>query len=217
MNNLYDWGLSEYLLYGWFKWLKTVDEVDVMSISEKSSIGYIYELDLEYPDELHDLHNDYPLALEKLAVSYEMLSDYCKEIADEYGIKVGDVKKLIPNFGSKTKYVLHYKDLHFCLSLGIKLTKIHRVLKFKQSDWMKKCIDFNTEKRKMQLIVLKKIPLNQWLNLFMAKHWETYEKESKWDLWLIKKIFRNTLADQHILLIKSLLKIMLQFMKLNQF
>ena len=77
-----------------------------------------------------------------------MLSKYCKKIADECDIKVGDVKKLIPNLGNKTKYVLHYKNLQLYLFLGMRLTKIHRVLKFKHSDWMKKYIDFNTEKRK---------------------------------------------------------------------
>ena len=75
-----------------------------------------------------------------------MLSNYCTEIADKYEIKVGDVKKLIPNLSEKTNYVVHWKNLQLYLSLGIKLTKIHRVLKFKQSDWMKKYIDFNTEK-----------------------------------------------------------------------
>ena len=70
-----------------------------------------------------------------------------KKIADECGIKVDDVKKLIPNLGDKTNYVVHYKNLQLHLSLGIKLTKIHKVLKFKHSDWMKKYIDFNTEKR----------------------------------------------------------------------
>ena len=77
-----------------------------------------------------------------------MLSDYCKKIADEYGMKVGDVKKLIPNLGNKTNHVLHYRNLQFYLSLGMKLAKIHRVLKFKQSDCMKKYIGFNTEKGK---------------------------------------------------------------------
>ena len=79
------------------------------------------------------MHNDYPLAPEKLAICSDMLSKYCKEI-DKYEIKVRDVKKKILNLGSKTKYVLHYKNLQMYLSLGMKLTEIHRVLKFKQSD-----------------------------------------------------------------------------------
>ena len=123
MNNLYGWAMSEYLPYEGFKWLKNVDKFDVMSINEKSPIGYFLEVDLEYPDELHELHNDYPLAPEKLAISNYMLL--------KYEIKVGDVKKLIPNLGNKTKYIVHYKNLQLHLSLGIKLTKIHRVFKFK--------------------------------------------------------------------------------------
>ena len=63
-------------------------------------------------------------------------------------MKIGDVKKLIPSLGSKTNYVVHYRNLQLHLSLGVKPTKIRRVLKYKQSDWMKKYIDFNTEKRK---------------------------------------------------------------------
>ena len=74
-----------------------------------------------------------------------MLSDYCKKIADKYEIKVGDVMKLISNLGEITNYVLHYRNLQLYLSLGMKLTKIHTVLKFKQCDWMEKYIDFNTE------------------------------------------------------------------------
>ena len=87
------------------------------------------------------------LAPEKLVVSSDMLPKYCKKIPDKYEIKVVDVKKSIPNLGSKTNYVVHYINIQLCLSLGVKLTKIHRVLKFKQSHWMKKYIDFNTEKR----------------------------------------------------------------------
>ena len=140
--------MSEYLPYGEFEWLENIDEFDKNSINEKSDTEYFLEVDLEYPNNLHKLHNDYPLAPEKLAVSSDMLSKYCKKIADKYKIKAGDVKKLIPNLGNKIKYVLHYRNLQLYLSLGMRLTKIHRILKFKQSDWMKKYIDFNTEKRK---------------------------------------------------------------------
>ena len=66
MNNLYGWAMSEYLPNGEFKWLKNVDGFDVMSISGKRSTGYFLEVDLEYPNELHELHSDYPLAPENL-------------------------------------------------------------------------------------------------------------------------------------------------------
>ena len=92
---------------------------------------------LEYPDALHVLHNDDPLAPEHFAISYDMLSEYGKKISDKYEIKVGDVKKLISNLGNKTNYVLHYRNLQLYLTLGMKLTKIHGVLKCKQSDWAK--------------------------------------------------------------------------------
>ena len=147
-NNLYGSSMSEYLPYGEFEWLENIYEFDVNSNNEKSDTGYFLEDNLKYPKELHESHNDYPLAPEKLAVTNDMLSKYCKEIADKYGIKVGDVKKLIPNLGNKTKYVVHYRNLQLYLSLGMKLIKVHRVLKFKQSDWMKKYIDFNTGERK---------------------------------------------------------------------
>ena len=92
MNNLHGWAMSEYLPYGGFKWIKNVDKFDVNLMSKKSDIGYFLEVGLEYPEELHELHNDYPLAPEKLAVSSDLLSKYYKEIADKYKIKVGNVK-----------------------------------------------------------------------------------------------------------------------------
>ena len=131
MNNLYGWKMGECLPCGRFKWLKNIDKFDIMSIYDKSSIRYFLEVDLEYPDELHKLHNDFPLTPGKFAVSNDMLSKYCKKIANKYQIRVGDVKKLISNFGKKTNYVVHYRNLQLYLSLGMKLTKIHRVLKFK--------------------------------------------------------------------------------------
>ena len=79
MNNLCDWGMSGYLPYGEFKWLKNVVNFDANSISEKSSVGYVLQVDLKHPDELHYLYNVYSLAPEKLAIPYDMLLGYCKK------------------------------------------------------------------------------------------------------------------------------------------
>ena len=136
MNNLYGWIISSYLLYGGFNWFKYVCGFDVNPISEKTTIGCILEVDREYPDQLHSLHNFYQLAPEKVSIPYDILSNYCKTFAYKYGIKFGDVKNLIPNVGNKTNDVLHYRNLQLSLSLGMKLKKAHRVLKFKQYDWM---------------------------------------------------------------------------------
>ena len=119
-----------------------------MNIKSNSSTGHILDVDLEYPQELHDIHNDYSLAPEKINIPKEWLSDYCLEIANAHNITTGTVKKLVPNLMNKNNYVIHYRNLQQCLELGMKLKKIHRILKFKQKDWTKPYIDFNTQKRK---------------------------------------------------------------------
>ena len=123
--------MSEYLPYKEFNWLKNIDECDVMSINEKGLTGCLLKVDLKYPHKLHEFYNDYPLAPEKLGVLSDMLSKFRKKIADKDEIKVGNVKKLIPNLVNKTNYIVHYRNLQLYLSLGMELTKIHRVLKFK--------------------------------------------------------------------------------------
>ena len=149
-NNLYGWAMSQYLPTGGFKWLKQnkIDNLDIKKYDKENKKGIILEVDLEYPEKLHDLHNDYPLAPEKVKVTDNMLSNYCKKIADKYNISTGLVYKLIPTLSKKEKYVLHYRNLQLYIDLGLKLTKIHRVLEFDQSPWLKQYIDYNTEKRK---------------------------------------------------------------------
>ena len=149
-NNLYGWAMSQYLPTGGFRWMtqKQIDKTNLALYKEDSKKGLIIEVDLEYPKELHDLHNDYPLAAEKIKVEKEMLSKYCKKISDEYKISTGLVYKLIPTLSNKEKYVLHYRNLQLYLDLGLKISKVHRVLEFDQSPWLKQYIDYNTEKRK---------------------------------------------------------------------
>ena len=77
-----------------------------------------------------------------------MLSKYYLNIANKYGIKIDEVNKSVSNLDNKSKYVVHYRNLQLYLSLGMKLTEVHRSLKFKQSGWLKKYVDFNTDKRK---------------------------------------------------------------------
>ena len=92
------------------------------------------------------MHNDYPLAPEKVEIRHDMLSKFCSNIANKYEIKIDGVNKLVPILGNKSRYVLHYGNSQLYLSLGMKLTNIHKI--FKQSHWLKKIIDFNTDKRK---------------------------------------------------------------------
>ena len=137
-NNLYGCAMSKPLPYGDFKWVDP-DKVNSQGIITKQhGIGHTYECDLEYPKELHDLHNDYPCAAEKLNVTDDMLSDYCKEIKEKFKISSSKIRKLIPTLSTKEKYVLHECNLKLYLSLGLKLKKVHRVLQFSEKTMAKK-------------------------------------------------------------------------------
>ena len=119
-NNSYGWAMNQPLPYCDFNFLtkKEINKLDLDSISENSSIGYILEVDLMCFSELHDKHNDYPLCPEKIEISSDMFSKNCSDIVIKYGIKVGGVNKLVPNLRDKVKYVVHYKNLQYYLSLG---------------------------------------------------------------------------------------------------
>ena len=122
MNNLYGCAMSQYLPINYFKWVKDIDKIKkkLMKIKSNSSIGYILEVDLEYLKELHDIHNDYPLAPEKINIQKEFLSNYCLNIANEHNINIGSVK-LVPNLKDKNNYVIRYRNFQQCLALGMRL------------------------------------------------------------------------------------------------
>ena len=144
--------MSKKLPYKNFKWHYTkIDEKKVMKYNDDDDIGFILEIDLEYPKELHDLHKDYPLAPEIMTVNENMLSNVQKDIHKHfYEKEATDEKtnKLILHVMGKKKYVLHMSALKFYLQHGLKLKKVHRVFSFNQSDFLKPFIEFNTEKRK---------------------------------------------------------------------
>ena len=130
-NNLYGWAMLQKLPTHNFKWM-TNQEIEnifnnqIVQVWEKTPC--ILEVDLEYPEELHDRHNDYPLCPERVECDH-------------------GVKKLIPNLRDKNNYVIHYKNLMQCLRLGMKLKKIHRGIKFIESDFMSSYIKMNVNLR----------------------------------------------------------------------
>ena len=136
MNNLYGCAMSQYLPISAFTWVKNMNKIEqkLMRIKSNSLTGYILEVDLEYPKELNDIHDDYPLAPETINIQKEWLSKYCLKIANQHNITTGTVKKLVSNLMNKNNYVIHYRNLQQYLELGMKLKKLQRVLKFKHSD-----------------------------------------------------------------------------------
>ena len=149
-NNLYGLAMSQKLPLKNIKWAKKTPIVE--NWNENDEFGYIMEVDLEYPETLHDFHSDYPLAPEIMNVNVSMLSDYQKQVFKIYydGKSPKDEKtsKLILNLKDKEKYVVHIKTLQYYLKMGMKMTKVHRIIKFQQRAWLKPWIDFNTGKRK---------------------------------------------------------------------
>ncbi|KYM95999.1 hypothetical protein ALC62_13348 [Cyphomyrmex costatus] len=129
VNNLYGWAMMEPLPYGEFHWIDNVDGFDVMSVPVDSDVGYILEVDLTYPHVLHDSHYDLP---------------FCptKELPPG-----GKYEKLLATLNAKERYVIHYRNLQQCIRHGLVVTKIHRILQFAQSRWLRGYIEVNTRFR----------------------------------------------------------------------
>ena len=119
-NNLYGWAMCKPLPVRGFKWMSQEE------IGDWRARDCILEVDLEYPKELHDLHNDYPLAPERIMINSNK------------------VEKLVPNLNDKKKYIIHHQNLKQCLELGLRLKKIYRGIKFEEEPWLKSYIELNT-------------------------------------------------------------------------
>jgi len=117
-------------------------------MKENAKKKCILEVDLEYPPELHEEHNSYPLAPEKKAVKKEWMSDYQKGLMKDLDLKPPDSKKLLLTLQDKKDYVVYYRNLQFYLKQGMKLKRMHRVLEFEQERWMEPYIRMNTQFRK---------------------------------------------------------------------
>ena len=148
-NNLYGWAMSQPLPTGGFEWVEDLKSLEgrIVDHLTDSPHGYILEVDLDYPEELHVAHNAYPLAPERLVVKNEWMSDYQHKLLGA-GKASTEVERLVPNLCNKERYVLHYRNLQLYMSLGMRLKKVHRALRFNQRPWMEPYIRMNTELRK---------------------------------------------------------------------
>ena len=128
-NNLYGWSMCENLPKDGIEWCSDFDENIIHSYKSSDNVGYVLEIDLDYPESLHDDHSDYPLAPEHLVIN--------------------KCKKLTPNLNDKKNYIVHIDNLQYYISKGLILKKIHRVVKFNQSAWLKPYIEKNSKLRQM--------------------------------------------------------------------
>ena len=148
-NNLYGYAMSQALPVGEFRWVDKDEHIDFSTLDDDSDLGYLIKCDLEYPSSLHDDHNDFPLAPEKIIVHDEFLSPYQKNLKSKTSSNGIKCVKLVPNFLPKSNYIVHSRNLKYYMQKGLILKEVHKVLEFKQAAWIKPYVDFNTEMRRL--------------------------------------------------------------------
>lgn len=165
-NQLYSWAMTQPLPYNNFNWINSLTDVfpgltdatnmeevtkHIQLMKDDAEKGYIFMVDLEYPEELHDSHSDYPLAPEPMTIEKHELSPFTQQLQIDCKLKPMKVKKLYTTLTDKTNYIIHYRNLKFYLKQGMKLKAIKKSLKFTQRPWIKDFIDFCVNKRQTAL------------------------------------------------------------------
>ena len=197
-NALYSTAMSKKLPTGGFNWIDLdLEQASklIMETTFDSDKERYYEVDLHYPPELHDAHNDYPLAPETLVIDKKYYSEYQKDVAAQIGKQFFDNVKLVPNLRDKKEYVIHGQTLKLYLQLGLKLTKIHRVLEFDQSDWLNTYISFNIDKRSKTSVKFESNFFKLLNNSVYGKTMENLRKRMRVELVLAsntKKLYKLT-------------------------
>jgi hypothetical protein len=157
-NNLYGKSMSEKLPVNGFQYVEFLTEEFIKSYDyETNNKGYVLEVDIDYPAELHNSHNDYPLASENMVIN--------------------KIKKLTPNLNNKENYVVHIANLQYYLSMSMILKKIHKVIDFNHSNWLTKYINFNSSMRQKATNDFEKDYYKLMNNSFMVRQLKMLETE----------------------------------------
>ena len=125
----------------------TVKMENILRTADDNIIGYYVEVSFKYHPDLHDKFKEFPPAPETFCPSSDMLSDFQKDIMTQNKMKPSKCPKLILHLMEHKKYVIHYRNLKYLVSLGIEVTELHRVIEFEQKAWLKPYIEKNTEYR----------------------------------------------------------------------
>ena len=247
-NNLYGWAMSQFLPTGNFKWVTRIEcntpqithgtegttltkqeeyiksmrdwEQEIMNIDDESNTGYMLEVDVDYPENLHldVMHDNFPLAPEAMQIEKDMLSSYQEELGDQLNVTYGS-KKLCLTLKDKKNYVCHYKNLKFYLKHGLKLKKIHKILQFDQKAWLKPYIDFNTKLRQEADNKFEEGFAKLMNNSFFGKTCEDVRKHRDvkiaTDAEKARQLIANPLYKQHSIYAENMVAIQFQKNKVN--
>ncbi|XP_067945243.1 uncharacterized protein [Watersipora subatra] len=187
-NSLYPSTMLKKLPTGGFEW---IEDGKLPDVSEDE--GYVADVDFEYPTELHDEHNDYPFAPK--STKPDQWLEYMRSVGD---VKLGEpcytkVPKLVPNLRDKCNYVVHHKTLEYSIKKGLRVTKVHRALKFKESAWMEPYIRLNAELRKEAKTDFGKDFFKLMMNAVFGKTMEDVCK------WIEVELTTNTKRQQKLI------------------
>lgn len=159
-NNLYGAAMQYKMPISDYRWLnqKEINSIDFASIDIEGEWGFIADVDLHYPSHLHELHNNFPLAPESKIIDNKDLSPYSKHVNRllNNSTKKFTEKKLTSTFNDRINYIIHGKNLQTYIKLGMELTKVHRVILFKQTAYLQEFINFCTYKRSIATSTFEK-------------------------------------------------------------
>ncbi|XP_074604049.1 uncharacterized protein LOC141857450 [Brevipalpus obovatus] len=210
VNNLYGHALKQPMPFSEFEWVeeKNFDKVFEEILGKAhTSLGYILEVDLMIPHELHDLYDEYPLAPEKITISKEELSKHQKDLLGrmaQRGFRWVPSEKLIPNLYPKKKYVVHYRTLKFYIEHGMKVEKCHRILSFREKAWIEPYVDLCTSRRQQATTNFQKDFWKLLVNSLFGKSIENKRKYCNVKVILnhneLSKNLKNPLFDEFMIL-----------------